>query len=41
MTPDDLEQLLEETRSRRVDVTKLTVADRLDEDDDGLRGGLL
>jgi hypothetical protein len=44
VTPDDLRRLLDEERSgRRPNVIRLTLADRLDEDDDGrrLRGGLL
>lgn len=42
MTPEELGELLEAERSgRRRDVLELTVADRLDEDDDRLRGGLL
>lgn len=44
MTPDDLRKLLDEERSRDTrDVLELTLADRLDEDEDRkrLRGGLL
>lgn len=41
MTPEDLKNLLEDTRSGSTDVRELTVADRLDDEDDRLRGGLL
>lgn len=41
MTPDDLKELLEDSRSRRIDVRELTLADRLDDDEDKLRGRIL
>lgn len=43
MTPDDLEELLDEERSRRRGAVDLTLADRLDADEERgrFRGGLL
>lgn len=43
MTPDDLRAMLDEERTPRLPrgAVELTLADRLDEDDDRLFGGLL